>query len=67
MMCEAVTLGYGTRWLGGYDTDAVRRKLNIPDRFVISSTIAIGRTVGDGKPKAKAPLSEVIRHNGFQV
>lgn len=64
MMLEATSLGLGTCWLGGYDSDAVKRRLGIPEDVVVSSALAIGYAA-EGEPKPVRPVKDVVGFNGW--
>lgn len=66
MMLEAVSLGLGTCWLGGFDAERVKERLGIPEQTVVSSALAIGYAE-PGRPKPVRPVASVVSFNGWDA
>ncbi len=62
--------------MSGFDYDAARSTLNIPDNFTIEAMIAVGKLGKTEdlsedlqtmeKPSDRRPLQEIIMEGGFQ-
>lgn len=63
MRLEAVELGLQGCWLGWFESDKVRKILNIPDDYVVVAVMPIGYPIKDGKPSIKKSKEEVIVYN----
>lgn len=69
---QAAALGLATHQMGGFDHDAARRALEIPDDFLIGTIIALGyqgkpstlaheRIIAqEVAPRTRKPLSEIV-------
>jgi nitroreductase len=69
---EAAALGLAAHQMGGFNQDAARKNLGIPDDYLIGSVIAIGYQgepaaldnekllVQEQSPRARKPLSEIV-------
>ncbi|MDX3909841.1 MAG: nitroreductase family protein [Sphingobium sp.] len=67
---QALLLGWHTHGIGGFDNDAARERLAVPDDFAIEAMIALGRQggiealhadfhVGEA-PNGRRPLAETV-------
>jgi len=72
---QALLLGWHTHGIGGFNRDAARRELAIPDAFAIEALIALGRRSGleslhvdfhaGEVPNGRRPLAESIFSGSF--
>lgn len=72
---QAVSLGWHTRAMGGYDKEAARKLLSIPDDYHLEVLIAIGRQAPAEslpahlqereQPSLRKPLNELIADSKF--
>ena len=60
MLLEAHSLGLGTRWIGGFDEEAVKSLLGIPEEIMPQAIIALGypKEIPDKPPKY--PLETLV-------
>ena len=56
---QATELGLGTCWIGSFDTEKVRRVLDIPDEIIIIELMTVGYPT-DSKPEPKRESIENI-------
>ncbi|NIJ20240.1 nitroreductase [Sphingomonas naasensis] len=67
---QALLLGWHTHGIGGFDRDAARERLEIPDTFAIETIVALGRQgaldtlhadfhAGES-PSARRPIAETV-------
>lgn len=67
---QALLLGWHTHGIGGFDRDAARTRLAVPDDFAIEAMVAIGRLAGldtldpefhaAEAPNGRRPLDETV-------
>lgn len=72
---QALLLGWHSHGIGGFDRDAARSLLAIPDSYAIEAMIAIGRRAGiedlhedfhaQEKPSGRQPLSDIVFQGRF--
>ena len=60
MLLEAHSLGLGGRWIGGFDEEAVKSSLGIPEEIRPQAIIAIGYARDTPQKPPKYPLETVI-------
>ena len=72
LVVEAVALGLVAHQMGGFDHDAVRAALEIPEEYAIGSVIAVGYQgepadlpnetliARETEPRSRKPLSEIV-------
>lgn len=61
LMWEAEALGYDTAPMEGFDEDAIKQLLHIPESVRVVALLAIGRRKGDDKPYGgRFPISRVF-------
>lgn len=72
LVVEAVALGLAAHQMGGFDHDAVRTALEIPEKFAVGSVIAVGYQgepadlpnetliARETEPRSRKPLSEIV-------
>ena len=61
----AQALGLGTCWIGGFDQDAAREVLQIPDKYKIVELMPLGYPVEHPPARDRKSLSEIICYNRF--
>ncbi len=72
LVVQATALGLATHQMGGFDRDAIRTSLGIPEEYALGSVIALGYlgepdALGDAEliarelaPRTRKPLSEMV-------
>jgi nitroreductase len=72
LVVEAVALGLAAHQMGGFDHDAVRMALEIPEEYALGSVIALGYQgepaelpnealiARETEPRSRKPLSEIV-------
>ncbi|HVC48256.1 MAG TPA: nitroreductase family protein [Terracidiphilus sp.] len=72
LVVEAQALGLATHQMGGFDHDAVRKALEIPEEYAIGSVIALGYQAEpaelpnetliarETEPRSRKPLNEIV-------
>lgn len=77
MTLQATALGLATHTMGGFDADAAREKLSLPDDIVAVSAIALGYPgtpdrlpkelrEGESAPRSRKPLEEFVIRGGHK-
>lgn len=61
----AVELGLGTCWIGAYDEQELREKLNIPDEFDITICMSIGHPDGESSSPVKKSIDELVHWEDY--
>ncbi len=62
----AVAEGLGTCWIGAFNQQKTREILKIPESCKIVALLPLGYPVGDGGPKMRKPLEEIVCYDKFQ-
>jgi nitroreductase len=66
LMLAAEEMGYASCPMDGFDFDAVAKLIHLPEDYVISMFVAIGKGIKEPWPRGgQLPLEEVIIHNKF--
>lgn len=66
LMLAAEEMGYASCPMDGLDFDAVAKLIHLPEDYVISMFVAIGKGIKEAWPRGgQLPLEEVIIHNKF--
>lgn len=65
LMIVAKAKGYDTVPMGGYDKAAVKKQLNIPDRYVQIMMIALGEAEDPGRASGRLPIEHQTIHESF--
>ena len=66
LMLAAEEMGYASCPMDGFDFDAVAKLIHMPEDYVISMFVAIGKGIKEAWPRGgQLPLEEVIIHNKF--
>lgn len=65
---EAINLGYNCRWIRNFDRKFLRDKFNIPDKYIIDSILAIGKTetIGDHPEIVKKDFQDFFYINNWE-
>lgn len=58
MMLEAVSLGFGTVWMGHFDAPRVKKALGIPEDAILTAIMPVGYAADEGAPKEKLSREE---------
>lgn len=66
MMLAAISMGYESCPMDGFDFDAVGKLIRLPEDHAIAMFVAIGKGTKEPWPRpGQLPVAEVIRHNHF--
>lgn len=66
LMLAAQEMGYASCPMDGFDFEAVAKLIKLPEDYVISMFVAIGRGIKEAWPRGgQLPLKEVIFYNKF--
>ncbi|MFG1372794.1 nitroreductase family protein [Xanthobacter oligotrophicus] len=66
LMLAAQDLGYNSCPMGGFDIDAVGRRIDLPETHVVSMFVTIGKPVSDAWHRGgQLPIGEVIVRDRF--
>ncbi|HSL94258.1 MAG TPA: nitroreductase family protein [Bacillota bacterium] len=65
MEAVAVSHGLGTLWLGVFDREVIRRRINLPDDYKEILMMAFGYPAETGKQPPKLPKEELFREDRF--
>jgi nitroreductase len=66
LILAATNLGLGTCWIGAFDPEAVAKILNLPDHAQVIALTPLGYPADSAKPKKRAPLSQLVRYEGWE-
>jgi nitroreductase len=62
----AVAEGLGTCWIGAFNQQKTREILKIPESCKIVALLPLGYPAGDGGPKMRKSLEEIVCYDKFQ-
>jgi nitroreductase len=65
LVLKATDLGLGTCWVCNFDTEMIRKKLQLPECIEPIALIPLGYTTSETPPKSRKPLSEIIHWEKF--
>lgn len=65
LMLAAEGLGLKTGPMGGFDAAALRKKLNIPDRYIPIMMITVGYPVKEARPSTRFDIDEILVEESF--
>jgi nitroreductase len=65
LMLAAKAKGYDTCPMGGIDRDALRKELNIPERYAVLMMITLGKAATPAHASTRLPLSETVVRETF--
>lgn len=67
LVLAAQRFGLGTLWMGGFDGDAVKRALDVPDDYLVASVVSVGWPAEELKPEPRhrRQLEEIYYTNRF--
>ncbi|MFB5265556.1 nitroreductase family protein [Paenibacillus enshidis] len=65
LMLVAKARGYDTVAMAGYDKNKFKETFNIPERYVPTILIAIGKASQPGHPTTRLPIDDVLFWNGL--
>ena len=60
MMLKAAELGLGTCWMGGYDPEAVKKVLGLPEDAAVVAMTPIGYPAETPNPTPRKPMDEIV-------
>jgi nitroreductase len=66
MLLEAHSLGLGTRWIGAFEEEMVKRILSIPDEARPQVIVAIGNSKEIPQKPPKMPLESLVYFNSWR-
>ncbi len=61
----AVSLGLGTCWIGAFDPEGMRKKLEVPDRYDITICMTVGHPAEEGLSPVKKNIDELVHWQKF--
>lgn len=67
MLLEAHSLGLATRWVGGFDEDAVKSMLGIPEEIRPQAIIAVGYAKEIPQKPPKYPLETLVYFHKWRL
>ena len=67
MLLEAHSLGLGTRWIGGFDEEAIKSMFKIPPDVRPQAIIAVGYPADVPKRPPKYPLETMVYFHGWRA
>ncbi|MFD0961843.1 nitroreductase family protein [Paenibacillus chungangensis] len=65
LMLAARAKGYDSVPMGGYDRDAVRAMFSIPDRYLPTLMLPIGKAAAPGHPTTRLAVEDITFFNGM--
>jgi len=65
LVLAATNEGYGTCWIGSFEEEAVRKILNIPEKFKVVAMTPIGETNEDDEHYPPKDISQHIYYNSW--
>ncbi|MBD2867982.1 nitroreductase family protein [Paenibacillus arenilitoris] len=65
IMLTARAKGYDTVPMGGYNRDLVREMFQIPDRYLPTLMLPVGKASAPGHPTTRLPLDDILFMNGL--
>lgn len=65
IMLTARAKGYDTVPMGGYNRDQVRELFQIPDRYLPTLMLPIGKAAAEGHPTTRLPIDDLVFVNGL--
>jgi len=66
LVLKATDLGLGTCWVCNFDTEMVRKKLQLPAYIEPIALIPVGYTTSEAPSKSRNPLSELVHWEKFK-
>ena len=67
MLLEAQSLGLGTRWIGGFDEEAIKTMFKIPEEIRPQAIIAVGYPKEVPKKPPKYPLETLVYFGSWRL
>ena len=65
MVLTATSLEIGTCWIGSFDEQKIKEKLNVPENWKIVALISMGYPEENPKPRKKKETTELFSYNKF--
>lgn len=65
LMLAAKAKGYDTVPMGGFNSEALVKELNIPDRYFPVMLVPIGEAAKPARPSGRLPLNELVINESF--
>ena len=65
ILLTAYSLGLGTCWIGAFDEEQAKQAINAPEGVRPVAMIPVGYADVTPRPRARKPLNEVCRFDGF--
>lgn len=66
IMLKAQDIGLGTCAIKSYNTDAVKKLLNLPGHYRMELLIAVGYPEGNPRPRRLRPINEILHFNKWE-
>jgi len=65
MLLTATSLGLGSCYVGGFDDNAVKRLLQVPESLDVEALVAIGYSDERPRPKSKPALKAIVKMENY--
>ncbi len=65
MVIAAWAMGIGSCWIGDFEEEKVKQRLNIPKGWKVIALITFGYPAEQPHPRSKKPLEELVGYNKF--
>lgn len=66
VLLEAEELGLSTCWIGAFESEKVRKTLNIPRDYKIFALLPIGYTETEGRPTRRKNIEELVLYDKWE-
>jgi nitroreductase len=66
MVLAATSLGIGTCWIGSFNEQKIKEKLNVPQNWIVVALISLGYPAETPNPRKKKETTELFSYNKFQ-
>lgn len=67
LMLAARAQGYDTVPMGGYNRDALKEMFSIPERYLPTLMLPIGKAAAPGHPTVRLPIEQITQVNRFEA
>jgi nitroreductase len=67
MTLAATNEGLSTCWIGAFNQDMVRTALKIPQSHMVVSLLTLGLAGGEGRPKTRKELGQLVCYDAFKA
>jgi nitroreductase len=66
MTLAATNEGLSTCWIGAFKQEMAREILKIPQNHTVAALLTLGLAAGEGRPKTRKPLNEIVCFDVFK-